>query len=107
MKGIGFFVLSVTLMVVSCGQAQPSKNVQLDTVTTAAPAPALTGPELEHYTALTSHFFEPMLGGRFNGSILVAKNGVIIYEHYKGFRNPTKKIDSLTGHTAFHLASIS
>ncbi|MBS1660640.1 MAG: beta-lactamase family protein [Bacteroidetes bacterium] len=76
-------------------------------MTTAAPAPALTGPELEHYTSLTSHFFDPILGGRFNGSVLVAKNGVIIYEHYKGFRNPTRKKDSLTDHTAFHLASIS
>jgi CubicO group peptidase (beta-lactamase class C family) len=49
-----------------------------------------------------------MLGrGHFNGSILVAKNGEIIYETYKGFRNPRVKKDSITPSTPFHLASIS
>lgn len=49
-----------------------------------------------------------MLGrGNFNGSILVAKNGEIIYEQYKGFRNPRVKKDSITPSTSFHLASIS
>lgn len=56
---------------------------------------------------MTQRFFDPMLAGRFNGSILVAKNGVVIYERYKGFRNPTRKLDSITDHTAFHLASVS
>jgi CubicO group peptidase (beta-lactamase class C family) len=109
MKRVGYLVLSVTLLIVSCGQAaQTSKNAQADTAAPAPPPPpALTGPELEHYTSITSRFFDPMLAGRFNGSILVAKKGVIIYERYKGFRNPAKRKDSLDPHTAFHLASIS
>jgi CubicO group peptidase (beta-lactamase class C family) len=69
--------------------------------------PALTGPEAERYTVMTEHFFDPMLAGRFNGSILVAKNGVVLYEKYKGFRDPRHHQDSITSHTAFHLASIS
>lgn len=49
-----------------------------------------------------------MLGrGNFNGSVLVAKNGEIIYEQYKGFRNPRIKKDSITSSTSFHLASVS
>lgn len=48
-----------------------------------------------------------MMAGHFNGSILVAKNGVVIYERYKGFRNPTRKLDSISDRTAFHLASVS
>jgi CubicO group peptidase (beta-lactamase class C family) len=107
MKGIGYLVLSVTLLVVSCGQAQPPKAVQIDSVAVAAPPPALTGPELEHYTSITGRFFDPMLAGHFNGSILVAKNGVIIFERYKGFHNPARKLDSVNDHTAFHLASVS
>lgn len=109
-KGIGL-LLSVTLVIVSCGQAHTAKNVPPKD--TAAPAmaavPALTGPEQERYTAMTSHFFDPMLTGRFNGSILVAKNGVILYERYKGFRNPRSRSheDSITEHTSFHLASVS
>jgi len=109
MKAIGFLLLSVTLALVSCGQSaqNPNPALQADTIASAAPAPALTGPELEHYSAITSHFFDPMLAGRFNGSILVAKKGVILYERYKGFKNPAKKRDSLDAHIAFHLASIS
>ena len=49
-----------------------------------------------------------MLGrGNFNGSVLVAKNGEIIFEQYKGFRNPRVRRDSITPSTAFHLASVS
>ena len=104
---IGYLVLSVALVIVSCGQAQPTKNPK-DTVAPApVAAPALTGPEMEHYTSITAHFFEPMLAGRFNGSILVAKNGVILFEQYKGYRDPLHKQDSIDAHTSFHLASVS
>ena len=102
-------MLSVTLVIVSCGQAQTA-NPLAKTDTMAPPpgaAPALTGPEMEHYSAMTAHFFEPMLAGRFNGSILVAKNGVILFERYKGYRDPLHKQDSIDAHTSFHLASIS
>ena len=109
MKRIGYLVLSVTLVIVSCGQAQTAKTVAgTDTIAPApVTVPALTGPEMEHYTAITEHFFDPILAGRFNGSILVAKNGVILFERYKGFRNPLHRQDSITAHTAFHLASVS
>lgn len=102
-------MLSVTLVVVSCGQAQTAKPL-VKTDTMAPPpgaAPALTGPEMEHYSTMTAHFFEPILAGRFNGSILVAKNGVILFERYKGYRDPLHKQDSIDAHTSFHLASIS
>ena len=109
MKGIGYFALSVALLVVSCGHAQNAKPVpQTDTMPPAnTSVPALTGPEIEHYSAITGHFFDSMLSGRFNGSVLVAKNGVVLYERYKGFRNPRLRKDSLDAHTAFHLASMS
>jgi CubicO group peptidase (beta-lactamase class C family) len=110
MKGSGLFVLSVTLLVVSCGQAaQNAKAVaQTDTMSPVATTiPALTGPELEHYSSISGRFFDSMLAGRFNGSVLVAKNGVVIYERYKGFKNPRMRKDSVGPHTAFHLASMS
>jgi CubicO group peptidase (beta-lactamase class C family) len=107
---VGFFALSVTLLVVSCGQAAQNGKMQQQVDTTAPSVtsiPALTGPEIEHYSAITGRFFDSMLAGRFNGSVLVAKNGVILYERYKGFRNPVKRKDSLDAHTAFHLASMT
>lgn len=47
-----------------------------------------------------------LLRSGFNGGILVAKNGQIIFEDYHGFYNLKKK-DSLTRHSAFHIASVS
>ncbi len=94
MQGIGYFALSVTLLVVSCGHAAQNPK-DISPTDTLAPVngsiPAMTGPELEHYSTITTRFFDSMLAGRFNGSILVAKKGVIIYERYKGFRNPASR----------------
>ena len=44
---------------------------------------------------------------RMNGSILVAKNGQIIFEKYQGYRDPRTKDEAITSTTPFHLASIS
>lgn len=42
----------------------------------------------------------------FNGAILVAKDGQILFEKYKGYSNFIAK-DTLTQHTPFHIASTS
>ncbi|MEB3025986.1 serine hydrolase domain-containing protein, partial [Parvimonas sp. M13] len=51
--------------------------------------------------------YQQLLGNRgFNGSILVAKNGEILFEDYKGYSNfKTKAL--ITPNTPFHLASVS
>lgn len=41
---------------------------------------------------------------RFSGSILVAKNGTIVYEHYVGYRDRRTK-DSITANTPLQIAS--
>ncbi len=52
-------------------------------------------------------FFDSMLIRRgFNGAILIAKEGNILYEKYVGYRDLRAK-DSLTDSTTFHLASTS
>ncbi len=43
----------------------------------------------------------------FNGGLLVARNGVVVYERYSGFKDPSRHRDSVNSHTAFHLASVS
>ena len=108
MKAIGYLVLSVSLLV-SCGQAaQPPAAASKDTLSPAsAITPPLTETELRHYSTIAGHFFDSITAGRFNGSVLVAKKGVILYERYKGFKYPEKRKDSLDQHTAFHLASVS
>ena len=109
MKAIGNFVMSASLFV-SCGQApQPPKQAP-DTLSPAVTtAPALTSSEMRHYSGISTQFFDKMLAGRFNGSVLVAKNGVVVFERYHGLKHPGKKNekDSLDEHTSFHLASVS
>lgn len=64
--------------------------------------------EFLHYHNSCQQFFDGLLPtGIFNGSILVAKKGVIVYEEYRGYTDPFQKKDSLTPKTAFHLASVS
>jgi CubicO group peptidase (beta-lactamase class C family) len=47
-----------------------------------------------------------LLRGSFNGAILVAKNGNVVYEKYVGVQDPrVKGKDSLTAETSFQIAS--
>lgn len=45
--------------------------------------------------------------GTLNGSILVAKNGELIYERHGGFSDYRSKKDSIKENSPFHLASVS
>lgn len=68
----------------------------------------ISAAEFSHYHSACKNFFDTQLPpGIFNGSILVAKKGEIVFEEYAGFTDPTLKRDTLTPRTAFHLASIS
>jgi CubicO group peptidase (beta-lactamase class C family) len=63
--------------------------------------------ELSRYIKAVEDFYDSALDHpSFNGSFLVAKNGQIIFERYKGFSDLSKK-DSLTHKDAFHIASVS
>lgn len=72
----------------------------------AAPNPAFTA--IDHALRNSSqHFFEEtLLRSRFNGAILVARNGKIIFEHYQGLQNVLSG-EPIDSSTAFHLASVS
>ncbi|MEO6639116.1 MAG: serine hydrolase domain-containing protein [Ginsengibacter sp.] len=59
-----------------------------------------------YYNAVKTFYSNNLVAKGFNGGMLVAKKGKIIYEDYHGYFNLQKK-DSLTPHSAFHLASIS
>lgn len=59
------------------------------------------------YTAAVKRMYDSMLGKHgFNGSILVAKNGEVLFEDYHGYSNIHTK-DSIKPTTPFHLASTS
>ena len=102
-------LLALLVLFYSCKDKNEKKGSPNSAVNSYPAATSTLSPaELRHYKAVANNFFDSMLGrGNFNGSILVAKNGEVIYEHYRGFRNPRIKKDSITPSTSFHLASIS
>jgi CubicO group peptidase (beta-lactamase class C family) len=84
-----------------------SKIIDSSAYLTAAP-PALSAQEYTHYHNIAKRFFDSLLPDPiFNGSILVARKGNVVFEEYRGFVNPVAKLDSLNQHSAFHLASVS
>jgi CubicO group peptidase (beta-lactamase class C family) len=79
-----------------------------DTSLIPAHATSLSPDELSYYKRMISNHLDSTFGKvRFNGSVLVAKNGQIIFEEYNGFVDPRTRKDSITPSTPFHLASVS
>jgi len=67
----------------------------------------LNAEEKATYAAAIREMYDSMFERRgFNGSILVAKNGQVLFEDYRGFSDLRTK-DSITPTTPFHLASTS
>ena len=102
-----FIILAVTY-ITSCQTGKAEKDsVASNTQMKATARPVLSPDEKKHYHDLVERFLEKnLLKGSFNGAILVAKNGVPVYEKYIGYRNPRTK-DSLTATTTFQIASTS
>lgn len=104
--------LALLCLFTACNQQVKSQAgpAPADSVTYYASAPqTLSKEKFRHYNNACSNFFDSLLlrHGAFNGSILVAKDGNIVYEKYAGFSNPAIKKDSLGINSAFHLASVS
>ena len=61
---------------------------------------------IRYHNAVEDVLDKSLLRGRFNGSILVAKEGVVVYEKYVGTQDPRiKNKDSITAETSFQIAS--
>ena len=95
-------------ILLSCGgshtQPPTTKHVGLDTTSHFK---QLTTKEKEFYfNAITPLYKNMLLQKGFNGAILAAKNGDIVFEDYHGYANfKTKEL--INSNTPFHLASIS
>ncbi len=103
-----FFAIVFLAVSYGCNEAASNgKTTQIEDSLQYYPPtpPRIDKHEFRQYHRLLSAFFDSMLIRRgFNGSILVAKNGAIIYEKYVGFGDLRKK-DSLTPITPMHIAS--
>ena len=102
------FVFSVSIAACKSHSAANPDASAKDSLAYIAPQPGNIPKEDfdRYYNAVKTFYNNDLVAKGFNGGILVAKNGKIIYEDYHGYFNLQKK-DSLTPHSAFHLASIS
>jgi len=93
----------------SCGSSTVKvKAESKDSTGYVPPVPGkIPKDEFDRYHNEVQDFYQRrLLRTGFNGAILVAKKGEVIFEDYHGYYNLKKK-DSLTKHSAFHLASVS
>ena len=103
------FVFSYFTAITSCNSgASNVRPVLVDTPGYKAPYfGSIPKEDFERYYAEIKEFYEnKLVRTGFNGGILVAKKGQVIFEEYHGFYDLVKK-DSLNKHSAFHIASVS
>ena len=101
------FYLGVAALLSSCSPSQDPQQITKKPVPYTPPPPTLSAQEQKKYAALVSRYFDSVFDRTsYNGGILVAKNGVVIYEKYCGYKNPRLK-DSLTAETPMQIASTS
>lgn len=98
----------VSFVLYSCGSGEGKQKIKTDTVRhQAIPTPTLSEPEKKKYHDAVEDFFDHNhFLQKFNGGILIAKNGVPVYELYKGFTDVREK-DSVTAETPLQIASTS
>ncbi len=101
-------IIFLAAWLAACQQSSTRKKANEDSLEYYPPAPAAIGKEeFRYYYRELSNFFDTsLLNAGFNGGILIAKNGEIIYEKYSGLTDLRKK-DSITAETALHIASTS
>jgi CubicO group peptidase (beta-lactamase class C family) len=103
-----FYAIALLTIVWSCNQGTTQKEPTDDSLRYYPPTPGqLSKDEFRHYYRVLSAYFDSVLPDRsFNGGILVAKDGSIVYERYAG-KADLRKNDPVTDSTPFHIASTS
>ena len=93
---LSFFFLSI-----ACGTGQGPRFINFTVKT------VLSNDEKERLIAEVKAKYQSLLGNKgFSGEILIAKNGEVIFEDYKGYSNFSDKT-AIIPETPIHLASIS
>jgi len=104
-----YIIVATTLFVAGCNSFSQPKTLSqgIEIKKTETNTGQLSTKEYTFYhDLLKKHFESQLLNRGFNGGVLVAKNGVIVYEDYQGFRDLRAR-DSLTSETPMHIASAS
>ena len=104
---ISFIISFITIY--SCGQNSGNKTAatSVNTASTDSFFNPIPEAEIKKYGQEILDYYDTNLANKgFNGSIIVAKNGQVLFEDYRGTYNFATG-EPITEHTPFHLASIS
>jgi CubicO group peptidase (beta-lactamase class C family) len=103
----------ITFLFVACMQSvgKQVRPTDIDDSSSYFPPTPTAVPksEFRRYYRACQQFYDTVLASNpnFSGSILVAKNGNIVFEKTHGYFNTITQKDSLTAHSSFHIASVS
>jgi CubicO group peptidase (beta-lactamase class C family) len=91
----------------SCQSQSSDAPVLQNGLSSTAPADPLSPQEEKKlHDSVEAVLNKNLLRGSFNGGILVAKEGQVVYENYVGLKDPrVKGSDSITAETPFQIAS--
>jgi CubicO group peptidase (beta-lactamase class C family) len=96
----------LTFFLLACSNPEPKIEISKALPDSVRFTP-LTEKEKAYYTAkIEAAYPGALLKTGFNGSILLAKNGEIVFEDYRGLINFKTK-EPITANSPFHIASIS
>ena len=105
-----FVTVSFLMMLYSCGAGGPKKQTALtistDSMLLPPPVPLSAAIKQYYYEGCKRWCDSALFRSRFNGGIIAAKNGNIIFEAYKGTGHLPGK-DTVSETTPFHIASVS
>lgn len=98
----------LTWLLWACHSGSRHENAAEDSLQYYPPTPvAMEKNEFRNYYRQLSGFFDTtLLDKGFNGGILVARNGQVLYEKYQGLTDLGKK-DSIRASSSLHIASTS
>lgn len=102
------YTIVVYCALCSCGESATVKKAALLTNKSATDSffNPMSDSQIKNYQSAIKSYYDTKLSNGFNGSILVAKNGKVLFEEYKGTYNFATGAP-INEHTPFHLASIS
>ena len=103
-----FIIIFTLLLSLACNHSSENAKAEEDSLKYYPVTPPKMGKEefRQYYRKLNEFFDTSLLRSGFNGGILIAKDGNILYEKYTGKRD-LRKADTITKVTPFHLASAS
>ncbi|MEK7198351.1 MAG: serine hydrolase, partial [Bacteroidota bacterium] len=100
-------IILLTFLFIACGSNPFSSKKGPGKINKPVSFSSVSAREKDYYANAIAPLYQSLLlKSGFNGSILLAKNGEIVFEDYRGLINFKTK-EPITPNSPFHIASVS